>query len=133
MSKNSLFQFIDELKSQVVKPKVYSMVLRCGTVQYLTLQAAFNLEDAFAFARLSFQKDNPNVNISAGLTMEMFVQSEMFPLFDNFLSTKVKKEEGDKNLLMKQIIEEKNLLLFKENKELFTANEQKYLMTEIRK
>lgn len=131
--KNSLFQFIDQLKSQVIKPKVYAIVLRVSGMQYLSMQAAFSLEEAFAVAKDSFKRDNPNVSMTQGVTLEMFVQGELMEIFSSFLTAKVKKEEGDKNTLMKQIVESKDLKLFQENKALFTENEQKYLQAELRK
>lgn len=130
--KNSLFQFIDQLKSQVIKPKVYGIVLRVNAMQYLSMQAAFSLEEAFGIAKENFKRDNPTVSM-ASVVLEMFVQGELIEIFSPFLTAKVQKEESDKNTLMKQIIDGKDLKLFQEHKALFTENEQKYLQAEIRK
>jgi hypothetical protein len=113
---------------------MYAILLRIGQTQYLSLIAAFSLEDALVGAKDAFVRDNPNVNLSeTGIQLELYSHSEMIEMFSPFLSAKVQKEEGDKNTLMKQIVETKDAKLFQENKALFTQNEQRYLRAEINK
>lgn len=130
--KNEVFRLVDNLRSRIQKPKIFSMVLNSGQFSHLSQQAAFSLEEAFGYAREEFVAQNPNAN-PGNMNIQMFIQSETTALFSRFLDIKFVEDEEDKNGLMKRIIDNKDAQLLEENKTKFSENELRYLLTELKK
>lgn len=142
--KNAIYKIINSIRQRFVKPKVYAIVLKVKGFQNLSVQSAYSLEEAYAKAKMSISNERiptitaDDINLSK---IDMFHHMEIDDLFADFIETEIAEEIvtpelsvlEKKNLLMKLIIDSKDLKLLEENRSIFSESEVKYLTTEINK
>lgn len=140
---NSFMKFIQSIKTRIMKPKVYALVLDIGTSTFLSLQSAYSLEEAYGFAREEWRKQNP-LRANEEAKIKLFDHRELDVLFGRFITTEI-KEVGEKDdpkvdslpenraVLMKQIVDLKDEKLLKASKSVLSDAEFKYLSDLLKK
>jgi len=125
---NPVYKFVASIKSQFIKPKVYALLVKTGSGSFVSLQAAFSLEEAYGYASVEFKKDNPNWNINDS-KIEIFTHKDIGVLFSQFteVSLEETEKEEDRNQLMQRIIDSKDRKLLEKNKSTFSKEELRYL------
>ncbi len=141
-----LFDIINRLKKKEVDPKVYVVVLfdTPDRARHLWFGVAYSFEEAVGLSRASVSQMLPNeVNLiqnwipalwsSLDLkTLIMSVSDLKKEEIDFEKDVKLNQESIDKNKMMLDIVQNKNFVLYCENKEKFNQNEQKFLETELK-
>lgn len=148
--KNIIYKIISNIRQKLVAPKVYAIVLKVNNYQYLSLQSAYSLEEAFGKAKKTLADSNaslglPDIELSK---IDMFIHSEADDLFADYRDEKLAEvqevpqtleiaqnvsiPEG-KNSLMKKIIDTHDLKLLEENRSKFSEAEVRYLKVQINK
>lgn len=142
--------------------KIYSLFIETKSVTFLSVQYATSLEEAFSQAKLEFVKTldgleaNKKITSLAGAKIGLFTiktvkdmmeESENFQkVIENVVaqSAQVEREvesvpigpvapQNDKNRLMKEIIETKDVGLYKLNRSQFSKQEQAYIRAQLKK
>lgn len=144
--KNAIYKIISSIRQKWVAPRVYGIVLKVKGFQQLSLQSAYSLEEAIIKAKKELLKNkisgvsNYDVDMSK---IDMFCHIETEELFADYFENKMteltEEPKNDltlgekKNLLMKRIVETKDLKLLEENRSVFSKAEVEYLTGEINK
>jgi hypothetical protein len=135
-------KFIQSIKTKLMKPKVYALVLEGGSYSFLSLQSAYSLEEAFGFAKEEWKSQNPDkTNIE--MRIRLFTHAELEKLFGKFITTEI-KESGDtdpkadsspenKAVLMKKIVDTQDKELLRASKNILSEAEFKYLSSRLNK
>lgn len=128
----SMYKFIEQaVKMKFIKPKVYSILLTNSDSgsRILWQVADYCLEDALKQAKKEII-DKHNLKNIDEYKIDLFVDDDVNSLFKRFTSKKEQAETktSDKiSSLMKQIIDNGDKELFKENKDLFSATQLQYI------
>jgi len=107
--------------TKTIEPAVYSLLLSSGKHIRLWMGVCFDLDEALYLAKIEFKNkvilENP-WNMLAHTSIDI-------SKIDSLLGILVK--EPDRNILMAEIIENKDVKLFEKNKKKFTVNESKLI------
>jgi len=137
-----------------VKPQIYGLLLDFPHTSFLSVQCAYSLEEAIVFAKLEFQKTEELANNSQPIGMahvnlfaiKTFEEldiggSQRLQNFQPMVAKKIKPNKGAdiplnqiqtmKNVLMKTIIDTRDVPMFKKYKSTFTLAEQKFIKKHI--
>lgn len=132
----NLIKVIQELKSRLQKPLVYSLVMRNdrkGELQLFQV-IGFRLEDALSqvFDELVKKKSSTEDSVRSDWMLLMWVSRPLYVFAKEVEDLRYREaepapEDSIKNALMKTIVETKDRALLERNLEMFTENEIKYL------
>ena len=141
---------------RVVEPKVYGMLLESRETNFLSIQYAHSLEEAYVLAKIEFETilperkgfNNPLIGSKIGLfsvktIKELTTQPNQLDMLlrkqemtkrekpnHNLItaSEEVKTDPlSQKNVLMQEIIKNKDIEKLRKNKDVFTKSERDYI------
>lgn len=132
-----MFEWINRLKKKWQDPSVYAVVLGgIGTnCSYVAIVIAYSLEEAVNLAAERSKQSHPCA-VRHNWTLNVWDKKEMKEIveattFSEIVEKETKSKSLDKNILMKQIISGKNVMLFEQNRFRFNKDEIKYLEGEL--
>jgi hypothetical protein len=133
---DSLYKVISSIKSKLVKPKLYALVIRTSKGSFVSVVAEYSMEDAHKAAVEKFSKEHPG-QIDPGETgkVDIFDVRTVEEVFNDFTTTRISADEKEvetRSELMKRIVDAKDVKLFEEKKGIFTEAEVKYLEGKIK-
>lgn len=124
------------MKKKEIEPSVYAVAIFNPAMQRfdMTILVAFTSEEAREIAQKNYLKRHQGEALGQlDFTMVSIpgrqVAMEMTALE---VREEVKEDGNSKNRLMKRIIDNKDLILYKQNEKKFTAVEKKFILSQIK-
>lgn len=136
-----------DIKTKTVEPKIYSIYLRNGIYRSLSIIVEFTLEDAIEVARSNAVSEYNGDTARNDWKLEMYVMMESGEALLNILGmvdfqpkSQIAPDieisnlvNNDKNILIDNVIKEKDLKYIEDNSTEFTAFEIEFIKNEINK
>lgn len=120
-------KLIASLKKKIVSPRIYAIEMISGAHTYLYLSVAHTFEEAFSkcLKQLKERFDKQNkVFDRATVAMGKYISIDLEEAITECIEFSIENNITDKNILMKKIIDTKDVELFHENLTIFTEHEK---------
>lgn len=152
----NMFKLIEGLKEKLVKPRVYSLLLKFPNASFMHISAAYSLEDAFSNAKQEFAKKFPNIPL-VDMSISLFDHKSFEDLVEPFTGRLRERAAApqvhrapsqmtpvaptppkemhpvfDKLKIMQEIVKTKDKALLELHRKDLSENEQKYLEDKIK-
>jgi hypothetical protein len=124
----NLQKLISTIKKKIISPRIYAIELLCRQYTHLTIQIAYTFEEAFSIALKNLKETLQDRYDRNAVVLGKYVSKDIHTAITESTELVMLEDEiGDKNVLMRKILETKNVELYHENLSIFTESEKKLL------